>query len=252
MKLTIVGCSGSFPGPDSPASCYLVEHDGHRLVLDLGSGALGALQRYTDLRLIDAVLLSHLHLDHVADVGSLYVTRKYHPEGPLPALPVIGPRGVAERIVTMYGDSTPAAMSEIFDFREHTAEQQIGPFTVTVMRVRHPVIAYATRVEAGGRSLVFSGDTGPTDALVDITRGADLALFEASFLTEEVAHIVDGAAEIHMTAAQAATQATLAGVDSLVLTHLVPWNSISAIESEARPHFDGSLVIARSGLVIDV
>ncbi len=252
MKLTIVGCSGSFPGPDSPASCYLVEHDGHRLVLDLGNGALGVLQVYADLRAIDAVLLSHLHLDHVADVGSLYVARKYHPEGPLPALPVIGPRGVADRIVTMYSDSSTAAMAEIFDFREHTAEQQIGPFTVTVSRMRHPVTAYATRVEAGGRSLVFSGDTGPTDALIDITRGADLALFEASFLTEEVAHVVDEAADIHMTAAQAAAQATLAGVGQLVLTHLVPWNPVSDIEAEARPHFDGSLVIARSGLVIDV
>jgi ribonuclease BN (tRNA processing enzyme) len=72
MRLTIVGCSGSFPGPDSPASCYLVEaeHDGatFRLVLDLGSGALGHLQRYTDLESVDAVVLSHLHADHCLDI----------------------------------------------------------------------------------------------------------------------------------------------------------------------------------------
>jgi ribonuclease BN (tRNA processing enzyme) len=61
VKLTIVGCSGSIPGPDSPASCYLVEHDGFRIVMDLGHGSLGALQRYIALTQIDAVVLSHLH-----------------------------------------------------------------------------------------------------------------------------------------------------------------------------------------------
>ena len=79
MKVTVVGCSGSFPGPDSAASCYLLEapYDGRtfRLLLDLGSGALGPLQRYADLESIDAVALSHLHADHCLDLCSFYVFR---------------------------------------------------------------------------------------------------------------------------------------------------------------------------------
>ena len=253
MRLTVVGCAGSYPNAESPASCYLVEHEGYRLVLDLGNGALGALSRYADLRSIDAVLLSHLHLDHCADVGSYYVARKYHPDGPLPPLPVVGPAGVSDRIVTMYADSTGRTMNDVFAFEDHTIEpRRIGPFTVTVAPVRHPVPAFATRVEAGGRSLVFSGDTGPTDALVDLAGGADIALFEASFLTPEVAHVADEAAEIHMTAAQAAEMAQRAGVRSLVLTHLVAWNDRAATEAEARPHFDGELQLARSGLTVDL
>ncbi|MDQ1641319.1 MAG: hypothetical protein QOJ90_670, partial [Actinomycetota bacterium] len=79
MRLTVIGCSGSFPGPDSPASCYLVEADGFRVVVDLGNGALGPLQRHCAIGDIDAVLLSHLHPDHVMDVLSLYVARSYDP-----------------------------------------------------------------------------------------------------------------------------------------------------------------------------
>ena len=81
MKLPVVGCSGSYPGPDSPASCYLLEqeHEGRtwRVLMDLGSGALGALQRYVDPLGIDAVLLSHLHADHCLDLCGFYVCLLY-------------------------------------------------------------------------------------------------------------------------------------------------------------------------------
>ena len=93
MRLTIVGCAGSYPGPESAASCYVVEHDGFRLLIDLGSGALGPLQRHVDLRQVDAVLLSHLHADHCFDLAGFYVVSKYHPEGTLPTIPVYAPQG---------------------------------------------------------------------------------------------------------------------------------------------------------------
>ena len=79
MRLTIIGCSGSFPGPDSPASSYLLEADGFRLLLDLGSGAIGALQRHVGLYDIDAVCLSHHHSDHCLDMSCLAVARTIHP-----------------------------------------------------------------------------------------------------------------------------------------------------------------------------
>src|SRR5437660_3192192 len=80
MRLTVVGCSGSMPGPHSSASCYLLEADGFRLVVDLGSGALGPLQRYTALERVDAVVLSHLHADHCLDMCPFWVARTYSPE----------------------------------------------------------------------------------------------------------------------------------------------------------------------------
>ena len=107
MRLTVVGCSGSYPGPESAASCYLLEaeHDGRtwRIVLDLGNGALGQLHRYADPLAIDAVLVTHLHADHCLDLCGYYVLRKYHPSGPQPRIPVWGPEGTAERMARAYG-----------------------------------------------------------------------------------------------------------------------------------------------------
>ena len=95
MRLTVVGCSGSIPSPRSPASCYLLEAEGFRLVIDLGSGALGPLQRYAAVHQVDAVALSHLHADHFIDMCSFWVARKYSSEGTLPRLPVYGPAEAA-------------------------------------------------------------------------------------------------------------------------------------------------------------
>ena len=98
MRLTVVGCAGSFPSPDSPASCYLLEADGFRLVIDFGNGSLGALQKYIPLFGVDAVCLSHLHADHCVDLYSYSIARAYSPAGPQPSIPVYGPAGTAERI----------------------------------------------------------------------------------------------------------------------------------------------------------
>src|SRR5580658_893730 len=95
MRVTVIGCAGSFPGPDSPASCYLLEAEGFRLVIDMGNGALGVLQRYAELFGIDAICLSHLHADHCVDLGAYWVARRYTEAGPRPAIPVYGPRGTA-------------------------------------------------------------------------------------------------------------------------------------------------------------
>src|ERR1700689_433235 len=96
MLLTVVGCSGSFPGPESAASCYLLEADGFRLVIDMGNGSLGALQRYAPLFGVDAIALSHLHADHCVDLYSYSVARTYAPAGPQPPIPVYGPAGTHE------------------------------------------------------------------------------------------------------------------------------------------------------------
>ena len=117
MQLTIVGCAGSFPGPDSAASCYLIEADGFRLVMDLGSGALGPLQRCCGLDEVDAVCLSHLHGDHCLDMCGYSVARTYHPDGP--AAPAAGLRaaGAADGLsAALGGEGT--SMTEAFEFRD--------------------------------------------------------------------------------------------------------------------------------------
>jgi ribonuclease BN (tRNA processing enzyme) len=255
MDLTIVGCSGSVPGPDSPASCYLVQApqagSTFSLLLDLGPGALGALHRYLEPAAIDAVALSHLHPDHCLDLCALYVTAAYSSTEPFSRLPVYGPSGTAARIKRAYdappprdGQAEESKLEERFDFIDWSAEQQIGPFTVQTAEVAHPTLAYAIRVieTSTGAVLVYSGDTGSCPALTDLARGADLLLIESSFLD-----VLDNPSGMHMSGREAAATAAEAGVGAVVITHIPPWRIADQILAEARPHFSGPLGAARSG-----
>ncbi len=243
MQLTIVGWSGSFPGPQSPASCYLIDTGDFRLVLDLGNGALGALQRYAGLGEIDAICLSHLHADHCLDMIGYSVYQNYHPEGPRPRISVYGPEGTRERLARALGSENPG-MADAFDFTTLTAGMiEIGPLRVGAEHVNHPVETFGFRIEHGGQVLAYSADTGPSAELVRLASGADLLLSEASFLDGP-----DLPADLHLTARQAAEHAARAGVGALVLTHLVPWNDPATSLEQAAAAFSGPLRLATSGL----
>jgi ribonuclease BN (tRNA processing enzyme) len=247
VKLTVVGCSGSVPGPASPASCYLVEHDGFRLVLDLGHGSLGALQRYLTLPSIDAVVLSHLHADHCIDLTALHVAHQYGNLGFKEPLPVYGPAATAERIASGYGMSSTQPLQASFVFREVAAAASIGPFRVRAERVAHPIEAYGIRLEAGGASLVYSGDTGPCRALDELASGTDVLLAEASFV-----HGRENPRDLHMTGREAGQVASNAGAGRLVVTHVPPWHNAATAASEAAEVFAGTIDIATAGLTVDV
>jgi ribonuclease BN (tRNA processing enzyme) len=250
-KVTVVGCSGSYPGPQSPASCYLLEADEggrtYRILLDLGNGALGHLHRYADPLTIDAVFLSHLHADHCLDMCGYYVMRKYHPTGPQPRIPVWGPEDTPGRMARAYDLPLNPGMTGEFDFRAHGDPVRIGPFLVRAMPVVHPVAAFATSVTVGGRSLVYSGDTGPCKELTAFAAGADVLLCEASFRDGET-----NPPDLHMTGSECGATALAAGVGRLVLTHVPPWHDPQAAYAEARTTWEGPLDIAVAGMVIDL
>ncbi|MBW8805170.1 MAG: MBL fold metallo-hydrolase [Catenulisporales bacterium] len=258
MKLTVIGSSGSFGGPGNPCSSYLVEHAGHRIVLDFGNGALGELQRYGDIYDLDAVILSHLHADHCVDMCGYYVARKYRPggDGPLPLLPVWGPSGTRQRIAQAY-DVDDAECDSVFSFHnvlegapdgatENTFA--VGPFSVRVARVDHPVEAYAIRLETAGHALVYSGDTGPCAALDRLAVGADLLLAEASFQEPRD----NGLLGLHLNGREAAECATRAGVGRLVLTHIPPWTDAELNLSAARAAYAGPVNLATPGAVFHI
>jgi len=259
VKLTVVGCSGSVPGPSSPASSYLVQapYAGRTfsLLVDCGPGAFGALYRYLDPADVDAFALSHLHPDHCLDLCACYVAGRYSPTAPWPRRPVYGPAGTAVRLANAY--DVPAAgdpvtdpvpgIADHFDYHDWRPSQQIGPFTVRTALVDHPVPAYAIRIEEdveAGATLVFSGDTGPCDALVELARGVDLLLVEAAFMSGP-----ENPPHLHLTGREAAAAGQAAGVASVVLTHIPPWHDPEQVRAEATPHFDGPVGLASSGAV---
>ena len=247
MRLTIVGCSGSFAGPDSPASSYLVraEHDGRdfSLLLDLGNGALGTLQRHLDPADLDAVVISHLHPDHCVDLLGLYVVRKYRPAGPLSdPLPVYAPSGAEERLALAYHGLDDGGMANEFAFETLVEAEPLalGPFTVTPFRVNHPVEAYGFRVEADGRVLAYSGDTDACPALGPLFTGADLVLADAAFVDGR-----DAASGIHLSGSRAARAALDAGgVQRLMLTHIPAWNDPELCRAQAAAVWPGEVELA--------
>jgi ribonuclease BN (tRNA processing enzyme) len=243
VKLTVLGCAGSFPGPESACSAYLIEADGFRLMLDFGTGSLSALQRYAGLKSIDAVLITHLHCDHMLDACSYVVVRRYAPDGPYERLPLFGPAGVRERMIAAYG-SDEGPLDDVYTFHSlQPGTLSIGPFRVIVDRVEHPVETYGVRIEHNGRALAYSADTAPCDSLIRLAAGAQAFLCEASFLDAE-----ENPPGLHMTGKDAGEAATKAGVEQLLLTHLVTaWGSESRTLDAATSAFSGPVEIVRPG-----
>lgn len=249
LAVTVVGSSGSFPGPHSPASCYLVESrvDGitTRVVLDLGNGSLGPLQSYTSPTAIDAILITHLHADHFMDLCGLYVMRRYDPRG-TPERPQVvhAPEDLARRLQLAYYGCEEPAMTTQLDIRvvtEGTAIE-VGSLRIVPALVDHPIEAYGYRFESPAGTVAFTGDTDTCPSLGPLLAGADLVLADAAFLEDR-----DEARGIHLTARRAAQAALDAGgVRQLVLTHIPPWNDPEDSRAEAAELWPG-VEIARAG-----
>lgn len=244
MELTIVGCSGSLPGPESPASCYLLRAQGEgrpwQVLLDLGSGALGALQRHTDPLALDAVVLSHLHPDHCLDLTGLQVMRRHGPAPATTDLPVHAPSGAGERMARAYGVVQPQPLTGMaFTDLVDSVPVVVGPFTITPYAVLHPVPAYGLRVEAGGAVLGYTGDTDTCPGLDPLLADVDLALTEAAFVEGR-----DTDRGVHLTPRRAAAAALQAGARRLMLTHLPPWVDPEGARAEAAAVWPGEVELA--------
>jgi ribonuclease BN (tRNA processing enzyme) len=248
MRLTVLGCAGSFPGPEAACSAYLLEAEGFRLLIDFGSGSLSALQRYSDMNAVDAIILTHLHCDHMLDACTYIVVRRYDPAGPKPPVPVYAPLGAAERISAAYS-SENESIDDVYTFYGlQPGTFPIGPFTVTVDRVNHPIETYGVRVEQAGKILAYSSDTAPCEALLRLATGADLFLCEASYLDG-----ADNPPGLHLTGGEAGEAATKADVSRLLLTHLVPaWVSEASIVDAATAAYAGPVEVVRPGARYDL
>lgn len=252
MKLTIVGASGSMSGPTSAASSYLLqeEADGrtYSIAFDLGPGAFGQLWKYVDPQELDALFLSHCHADHMGDIVSMYVHRKWHPTGCLGAIPVYGPAESADRTAQIDGWAARDELEETFRFIDLSAGQshQIGPFSVLPFQGKHTVESYGFRVEASGQTFAYTGDTDSCPEMEQMSEDVDLLLSECGFTA------ADTVRGIHLDGERVGQLASAAGVKNLVVTHIQPWTPQSVVSAEVRSSWDGPLSFAEPGQTYQV
>ncbi|CAN5231677.1 MBL fold metallo-hydrolase [soil metagenome] len=241
VRLIVCGSAGTHPGPGRVCSSYLVTADGTDLLLDAGNGSLANLQTVRDVADLDAVVLSHLHPDHCADMYGLYYARRFH-RREQPPLPVHAPAGAADRLAALLADDGPDAFNPWCAFVDLTAGDAfaVGGLDVAAFRVRHPGTAFGVRVAAGGRVLAYTGDAALTAELVAAVAGADLLVADATWL-ERDRPLLSG---IHMTGLEAGRLAAQARVGRLLVTHVKPSNDPAEVAAEAARAFDGQIIVA--------
>ena len=254
----MIGCSGSFAGPEGAASSYLLEHEDEggrtwRVLMDLGSGAFGPLQNVIDPADLDAVIISHLHPDHYLDLTGLEVFWAYHSRTDLGQLPIHAPAPLPERlsaVLSRVGDvpdgvtCSPFAHHALADGSRFT----IGPFEIEARAVLHPVEAYGFRIAVDGATLAYSGDTDECAALDELARGADLFLCEAGYIEGRD----DRFAGVHLTGRRAGQAATRAGVGHLALTHIPAWTDPAIPLAEAQEVHSGPITMVRPADILEV
>ena len=243
MDLTVLGCSGSYPGPDGGAcSGYLVREHDAAVWLDCGNGTFGRLQRHLPVEDLTAVVLTHEHPDHCVDMYGLHVMLRYAAQRT--GLPVYAPAGLGEHLGTLVGGD----WGQVFDWHviDEAKPVTIGRITLWFSRTDHPPPTYAVELSAEGSRMIYTSDTGPAWSVEAFGGGADLVLSEATYLHDEKA------AAIHLSAREAGAAAKAAGARRLVLTHYSDELDAEAMRVQAGEAFGGPVELAAEGAVYEV
>lgn len=244
MKITTIGIWGGYPNKNEATSSFLLEYEGFRCLVDCGSGVLAAVQNYTELRDLDAAIITHYHPDHIADIGVLQHAAMVGMQ--LKEWKTPFPIYAHDRDEDGFRNLSYKGVTE---GRAVEASQtlELGPFEVSFCETVHPVYCLALKFTAGGKSVVFTADTAWKDELIGFAEGADLLVAEAN-LYEKYVGIIQG----HMSGRQAGELAVRAGVKELWLTHLPQYGDILEILDAARGAFRGKADFAKIGHSVEI
>jgi ribonuclease BN (tRNA processing enzyme) len=247
MRLTVLGSAGSYPMPGTAASGFVVEHGGTRIWCDIGPGTFVAFP--FPLVTLDAVVVSHRHADHCADLLALFHALAY-PAVPRTGLPVYAPRSVFDAVTSFVAPGQVALLEDTLAFTAVADGSfvQIGAIALSFRVAHHSVPAVAVRFSADGSVLVYTGDTGPDGGWPALVQGADMLLSESTLTgsREQVS------SPYHLTAAEAGSIAREAGVGRLLLTHIPRHHDVGQACDEAAATFGRPVEHARPGVTYDV
>jgi ribonuclease BN (tRNA processing enzyme) len=236
LKLTVIGFWGGYPKQNGASSGYLLEHEDFKLLIDCGSGVLAKMQNIIKPEELDAVLISHYHPDHIADIGVLQHARL-----------IQGFLGKSFPTLPIYGHSYDETEFAKLTYKEITKGiayspnevLTVGPFQVSFLKTDHPVPCYAMRIEVNGKLLVYTGDSSFKEEFIEFGKDADLLLCECNFYQHQ-----NGKPAGHMNSVDAGKFAASAGVKQLILTHLPHYGDISKLISEASSEYTGIIKLA--------
>lgn len=240
MKVSIIGFWGGYPAPDEATSAYIIEKGDFTLVIDMGSGALAKIQKYKHIMDIDAVILSHYHHDHVADVGVLQYAR-------LAQFYITG----TKEILPIYGHAYDKAAFKLLtsDYSEGIAydpnkQLNIGPLSIAFLKTNHGVPCYGMRITDGESVIVYTADTAFQKEWFTFAKEADLLIADCNFYADQ-----DGSEAGHMNSRECGIIAQEAEVKELILSHLPQYGNNKQLINEAKQHFNGEIQLAYEGLV---
>lgn len=247
MKLTILGYLGGFPSHNIGTSSYLLESADFSLLIDCGSGALINLEKLKDPLSLDAVILSHYHADHIADVGVLQYYWQLHPKHyKLKELPIYGNTEDMDNFKKL---DWPKSTQKIGFSADDSL--QIGPFEISFLKTHHPVPTFAMRIveTTTQKVLVFTADTGYFDQLVDFCKDADVLMTDTNFDNSNTSDV-----RWHMTADESAHLALDSHAKRLILTHLPDDQRLAKIKQEVAQVINDQIRVqlAQEGLQIDI
>ncbi|MFP7215449.1 MBL fold metallo-hydrolase [Lactococcus garvieae] len=225
MKLTALGVWGGYPTRDAGTTSYLLQsEEGFNLLLDAGSRAVTELEHELSPNDLDAIILSHYHEDHIADLGALRQYRQLQTVKP-EILPIYGHQENEYEFSKLSLENVSEGIA--YDVENGTS---IGPFDIQFLKTVHPVICYAMRIveRATGQVLVYTGDTGYFAGLVDFSKDADILLADVYFFKDKAKM------PNHLSSVEAGEIAAQANVKKLILTHLPQVGDLQVLREEAQ------------------
>jgi ribonuclease BN (tRNA processing enzyme) len=251
MRLTVLGGSAASPNTGAGCAGFLVQRGETSLVLDLGPGTLQELRKHADFRTLSAVIISHMHVDHVLDLIALRHALAYNPIPAPGPVPVWLPPGGAELLAQVTAPFDLCDDSGLFDatvtVREYDPARplQIGELEVRFQRTVHILPAWAMRVVNSEGDLGYTADGGPTSSWDDLMRGVRVLIAEATLLEAGTRPVTERGS---LTAAEAGQLAHRCGVDTLLLTHMWEERGFEAARQDACNAFAGTIAVASPGL----